>query len=438
MIMQKLCFGLFAAFIVAGAFAVACGNDANNKIKFIDSSVDSSGDVCNVLTNTGCANPGDKCTWIADQAKPTRLGHIGCAPAGDKQEGDACTRNAPGPMGWDDCAKGLFCRGDADSAGGGPGVCHTVCDPTDTTTCPTTHACVQYQVIFQSGSNYEAGMCDHKCNPLTDNDFLGSNGSAGQPGSQCKPTEGCYGAPARQLPVTEFTCARIHNTDLHHRDICNSMTGNSGEGCGPRNTCAPGYVPLLYADNIGSMVVLCIGMCEPATCLMGNCGTAGANKIGKTNVPSYRCQPQDLLGTVVPSTGSSPGLDADHEHCEFNWRYEIGSDGTIYHSNWSDTMGWCEDHGAYRYDSNADGMFNDQDDIYPACDVFTTPGFGTGSAVGTGPGACSPANGCVAAANFGCVDETTAGFPPMFKGERPRVPNNPFVKLPRAPYNVAQ
>src|SRR5258706_3359258 len=257
MIMQKLAFGLFAAFIVAGAFAVACGNDANNKtIKFVDAA--GSAGECDVLeidAARACANPADKCTWISDQAKPTRLGHIGCAPAGDKTVGQVCTRNTPGPMGWDDCGHKLFCRGDVDSADAGPGVCHDVCDPTDLTTCPSTGACVQYSAIFQSGSAYEAGMCDGKCNPLTDNDFLGSNGSAGQPGSPCRVTEGCYGAPTGPSPTvappppspkTQFTCGRMHNTDLFHRSDCIATgSGNGGAGCSHRNDCAQGYVPLL-------------------------------------------------------------------------------------------------------------------------------------------------------------------------------------------------
>src|SRR5690349_21667956 len=96
-IMQKL-----AAALVVAIAIVACGGDDGNKIKFIDSNVDGDGLACNVLQQTGCM-PNEKCTWIIDQATPTRLGHIGCAPQGDKAVGAGCTRNAPGPMGWDDC-----------------------------------------------------------------------------------------------------------------------------------------------------------------------------------------------------------------------------------------------------------------------------------------------------------------------------------------------
>src|SRR5678810_287213 len=63
--------------------AAACGGNNDNKIKFVDSNIDSDGPACDVLHQTGCA-ASEKCTWIIDQATPTRLGHIGCAPQGDK------------------------------------------------------------------------------------------------------------------------------------------------------------------------------------------------------------------------------------------------------------------------------------------------------------------------------------------------------------------
>jgi hypothetical protein len=309
-------------------------------------------------------------------------------------------------MGWDDCMGAAYCRG---PSAGGAGFCHALCDPAGAEPmCASDKACVEYQATFQSGTMYIAGMCDQKCNPLTDNDFLGSGGSGAQPpGSPCMTNEGCYGAAATKLPGTEFTCGGVINTDLHHRDVCAANTGNSGRGCGSRNGCAPGYVPMYY-QNTGSMTVVCIAMCEPATCYSGNCGTAGANLIGKPNTPSHRCQPTDVLGNVNPAV---PGQDKDQ--CLFNWRFEIDSmAGTFLRSPWSDTMGWCEDHSQYRYDSNNDGMFKTDgtDDPFPECAQMAPTG--TGSATGTNmPGACTPANGCVGASSFGCVDTATAGLP---------------------------
>src|SRR5690349_13558887 len=76
--MKKLFFGVLFAGLLA-----ACGGNNNQPPHItLDSGSDgsgSSGDPCNVLMQTGCAN-GEKCTWIVDQTMPQPLGHIGCAP----------------------------------------------------------------------------------------------------------------------------------------------------------------------------------------------------------------------------------------------------------------------------------------------------------------------------------------------------------------------
>jgi hypothetical protein len=112
----------------------------------------------------------------------------------------------------------------------------------------------------------------------------------------------------------------------------------------------------------------------------------------------------------------------------FSWLFEIDSMGAWVKSGTSDTVGFCVDHSKYKYDSNADGMITTADLAWPQCSMFTMPGFGTGSATG---GVCNDANGCIHAADFGCVDTTTGGV--MFEGKNVGVPAA-TVGRPRVPY----
>jgi hypothetical protein len=77
---------------------------------------------CNPLTQTGCF-PGQKCTWIVYTASS---GYVQCAPDGTMALGERCTRNPPGPSGYDDCMNGLFCV--VPTSTGVQGTCAMICD----------------------------------------------------------------------------------------------------------------------------------------------------------------------------------------------------------------------------------------------------------------------------------------------------------------------
>src|SRR3569623_2852629 len=99
--MQKLALGALCA-----ALLVACGNSSANKVHIVTDSGSGSGSgaACNVLAQTGC-NTGEKCTWIYAlvSADGTNiLGHVGCAPEGDKAETAHCPHHAPGPQSSDE------------------------------------------------------------------------------------------------------------------------------------------------------------------------------------------------------------------------------------------------------------------------------------------------------------------------------------------------
>src|SRR3569833_1734765 len=139
--MQKLALGALCA-----ALLVACGNSSDNKVHIVTDSGSGSGSgaACNVLAQTGC-NTGEKCTWIYDLVSAdgtSILGHVGCAPDGDKAVHAQCTRNAAG----------------------GSGVCDLVSNNTNTnatTTNATDTASVAYHFIFEVSSMAVAGVCDY-------------------------------------------------------------------------------------------------------------------------------------------------------------------------------------------------------------------------------------------------------------------------------------
>lgn len=425
--MQKLALGaLFAALLVA------CGSNNDNKVHIVTDSGSGSGSdsMCNALAQTGC-NTGEKCTWIYDlvSADGTNiLGHVGCAPDGDKVVHDQCTRNAAGAQGWDDCKAGSFCKAKRELVGpGGQGVCEAVCDNTGANAaaaCATDSACVAYHNIFEVSSMNVAGVCDYKCDPLADNDFLHTgSGVPSRAGTACQAYEGCYGGPGRTLP-TSFSCAREYNTDLHNRNECTATSGNSLTAANPlsrvacasaSNGCSQGYTPLLYEDTSGSMIVTCTGMCRPKSCYMGNCGGNSDSTTFLMGDPDYvtgtathhRCEPTDLAGDVLPTIPGGTPLANNNDQCTFNWSFEYDMNGNFITSAFDNTVGWCERRSQYKYDINGDGMITDVDLVEPKCDLIPGPGRGTGSADGSGN--CTVENGCRAAGAFGCTSSSDAG-----------------------------
>lgn len=443
--MQKL--ALCAVFTAL----VACGGNNDSKVHIVTDSGSGSDSTCNPLAQTGC-NTGEKCTWIYDlvSADGTNvLGHVGCAPEGDKAVGAQCTRNAAGAQGYDDCTKQGFCKAKRELVGpGGTGVCEQICDNAGgDPMCGTEAACVAYHNIFEVSDMNVAGVCDVKCDPFADNDPLHFDPATApsRPGTQCQAYEGCYGNPGTVLP-TSFSCAREYNTDLHDRDECTDTSGNSMNsanplgrvGCGTAsNGCAEGYMPLLIEET-GSMVGVCVAMCKPKSCWMGNCGGATTDTTFLMGDPTGRqCIANKILFNVSAFHQAQPGQATNlvnGDQCVFNWFFEIDTNNMFHTSQYDDTMGWCMDHSRYKYDSNGDGMVDASDVERPKCDTLGSAGFGTGSAVGS---ACNGANGCVEAGNFGCTSVTDSGLlGSNFDGSVGGKIDSVYVPRPRAPYGV--
>ncbi len=418
--MKKLALGC----LLVGLF-VACSDDAKKvTVVMPDATVQ-----CNPLLNTGCpAN--QKCAWLVDAIMPNYVGHIGCAPDGTKNIGESCTYGAAGETGFDDCKFGGVCTNFRNPMTTPTGTCKAVCDQQGgSPACDSSHVCVVYSNLYDLGETTPAaaGVCNVSCNPLEDNDFDGTGTDFTRPGTTCgSAAEGCYGFPSGGTPpVSGFSCTRdIHYgnaTFFGHRHVCDVASGCADPmTMRPyQNSCNQGYLPLLR-EAPGTTSVVCVAVCEPDNCFMGNCGTtATANQVGKTRAtgPSHRCTPEDRVGD----------FSVAGEHCQFLWRSEIDSATRMFlPSQWSDKLGFCYNHAIYQYDSNMD---NTVDMNLPPCGMLAD-GFGEG----TDPAMPLTYFG---AADLGCVDSTRVT---MMANGKPQLPAQAIQKaakidMPRAFYD---
>jgi hypothetical protein len=364
---------------------------------------------CSPLTQAGCKF-GQKCTWLLDAVMPDYAGHIGCAPDGPANVGDACMYGAAGATGYDMCKRGAVCS----DYQGGAGVCKQICDQQGGyPECDSQHTCVVYSGLFDTGSATPAagGVCDRACDPIADNDFDGSGSASKKTGAVCgtDQTIGCYGYPSfGSYPKTGFSCTADVSAavpgpiGLRHRVRC--TTDNGCADPGPTiyvNSCNQGYLPVLV-ESTSVSIVICTALCKPKNCYAGNCGVNNASRLGEA---PHRCTNPDRVGTFDTS--------ATGEHCRFMWSFELDDQGTLLRSPTSDTVGLCFDHAKYLYDTNAD---NTPDTPYPACATLPN-GFGTGATLG--------------AADLGCVDTANAGL--TFTGKPRTLDVRPLYNATRAP-----
>jgi len=403
--------------LVVGLLA-ACGGSTTPKIKLDGSNGSGSGSdggtpaKCNILTQTGC-NAGEKCSWVHLQTMPTSVSDVECAPDGTVAVGGTCSYGMP-PMGWDNCKSGGVCEG---------GVCKAICDQQGgAPMCDATHSCQVYAGFLGPEGSEAAGVCDPTCNPLDDNSF--GSGSAGS-GSACAAGEGCYGFWS-STAISHFSCASTPphgvsppppgSTTLFHRAACATASGCANSGGTPYlNGCASGYMPEITDDMAGMNSFVCIAFCKPADCSNGACGANAAQRVGAS---PHRCTQADAAGTF---NGAVNG-----DQCVYGWWFEVGSDGKVLKSNFSDTTGFCLDHTKYHL-ADATGMMVTTD-AWPACS--TLPLTATGSNCFGGSGAVGT-DGCVAT-DFGCVSTTTGMVPTEFQNQG----RNVHIIRPRLPYHA--
>ncbi len=313
-------------------------------------------DSCNVFTQTGCF-AGQKCTWILDSAL---YGEVGCAADGSGGAGQPCTFGPDGSHGFDNCAKGEVCSG---------GTCKPICDLDNGTSCGAAYDCVvdPGSAFHVLGGIFIAGVCTPHCDPLDDNDALGSGTRSG---SSCGSNEGCYGFPGT---TPTYLCRAELNPTLVHRSQC-----TVADGCATAqvlvNGCAQGYIPL-FDDETGSSSLVCMAYCRPADCWLGNC----PDNALRGALP-HDCSTASARGTFeLASAGGSNG-----EQCVYSWVFEVDALGNYTPSPTGDSIGFCIDHSKYTY-MDGDGS----DAVWPRCDTLP---------IGSG----------FDAVYFGCVSTTTA------------------------------
>jgi hypothetical protein len=324
-------------------------------VVLIDAPIDSpvSG-VCNVLMQTGC-NAGEKCTQIKDQDNPA-ISHIGCAPTGVVAVGAACTTGAAGPQGYDDCVGGSFCVS---------GQCKSICDNQGgAPTCGANYACKRYQGVFESGGVQIAGVCDVKCDPLTQVAAAGTPTAACGSTTPASPNKGCYG-------LESYSCATVLAGAL-------TLTDRTVPPNYVLNACAPGFMPILYSAT-GSTTVTCNGLCAA----LETDNTAGHVNNGKgdpTALGKLPTQAAPAAGNATCNVGVK-GSEASSS-CVYMWLYLADDFGTVppEFTPWVDLVGVCIARDHYRYDLNNDGQLTTADPTYPDCATLpprstATPGF---------------------------------------------------------------
>ena len=332
---QPLRFAVVSLLTSLALFLGACGSSGGDPPLYIGPSP------CNVLAQTGCG-AGQKCTWIQ---VTDSTGATGCAPTGAKAVSQACTWGVPSSAtGYDDCAAGLTCLG---ASAGVPGECRTDCSYDAGTGCPAVEACMAYAGLFDDTSP-RVGLCEATCDPLTQVRLTDGAAACGSP-SVLSPTRGCYGYPSHDFRPSTFICATAGSADKTHR-----VPAANATGAVYLNSCAPGYVPILY-DSTGSTTVVCIALCSPVDSYLGNVSQVGG---------------------AVPSTCAAAGATGAGEECRF-WGFL--EDVTTPITPVTNGVGFCLDHLRYTWD--ADNDVNTLPVPWPSCgDLASTDTNGNGVA----------------------------------------------------------
>jgi hypothetical protein len=390
---------------------MACGGGGGSSSTVIVTDTGGGGDVgpatCNPLTQTGC-NASEKCTWIEDQENPP-IGHVGCAPeaAAPKAIGAACTPPPPGPMGYDDCAKGSVCLA---------GVCKQICDVMGgAPTCDENHSCTRYADFFEVGGNAVAGVCDPGCDPLTQDLKIGTNKVACGSPTGNMPNSGCYG-------YDDYSCAPVGPTTLTLLDRDPPRTNASGNPY--LNGCAPGFIPFFY-EMTGSTTTLCSGYCSA---LEIDSTQPNNNQGNATALAKMPADAAPVAGHGVCSAiykGSSA-----NSSCRFMYPYVEDDMGNLplafEQGPYLDTLGICFEYTQFNYDHD----MNTQTPNMPYPNCATLP---KRSGTTTGDADDAADWGCQKRANSMFADDGKLEFNAALK--QVRMPKQAPMELVRHSFN---
>jgi hypothetical protein len=334
--MKNIAFGA----MLVGLLAAGCGGSSKSNpdapgVVVIDASPDGGSGACDPVAQTGCTT-GQKCTWVRIAASTSsQVGTLQCAPDGTVALNGACTWGAAGATtGYDNCQHGLICLASSrtDMA---TGTCSTICDTSAASgaagACPMNYACGKYSNFFENTGDpaNNIGLCDPTCNPLTQNRDYDTAAHCGGPlDTNNKPTRECNGLPSSDASPSHFTCSSVLDpTKVGDTDAYDATLGGVY-----LNSCAAGYIPLLYDNTTDAaaqneMKVICVAFCQPS-----DTSTAATT----------------MAGGTAPYTCAAAGTGGTHE-CRYWWFLESS---TTMMSQWSNGLGYCFDYTNYTYDGS--------------------------------------------------------------------------------------
>lgn len=403
--------------LVVAAALVACGDNRAGP------PADARDVACDPLVQATCP-AGEKCAWVQDLA-PTAttlgVGHAACVPDGDRAEGEACAYANPDGTGSSSCVRGTECVA---------GTCRTICDPRATAEpCDDDHACAAYAGLFENAAGIAAGVCDVRCDPLTQRANVGAAREACGSPDPARPTAGCYRSgldftcaphalPGRCSLTTSQRCVvgiagRCPPGETCELDPAGLRTDRvpalaPGAASAYTNGCAPGYVPF-FIERTGSTTIICAGLCAPRK----TDATLAANVIGDPGVPAkLPLEAAPAAGNAVCAAGKKGSVPlapaAEQQNCLYLWPFNFASHGLVANP-FNDTLGVCFDFRQYQYDDDGDSTTPRVP--VPSCAALPPKGFATNCTCNANGFGCT-GTGCPdgQAHEWGCYSTTDTGI----------------------------
>lgn len=288
---------------------------------------------CDPRTQTGC-EAGQKCANRLLLPEPNVISEITCVPDGTVELGGACEIGPAGALGYSDCRAGGECVND---------ICKQICDHQGgSPKCAADHACATYTNVLESNGMSVAGLCEPRCDPLTQELASGTNIVACGSTDPAMPDRGCY-----TQDRVDFICARIPEAA---RDLTDRMRGYGPASGGVYvNGCAAGYMSVL-AETTGSMVRICSGICAPASSNNSTPETQ-ENALGDVDaVVKLHDKATAEAGDGLCTQGKKGSAEA--ANCYYLWGFNTNSSGMIRPSPYNDTTGICVAYGKYTFTVN--------------------------------------------------------------------------------------
>ncbi len=398
--MRKLAWGALCIGLMAAA-TTACGGGDSDGDDLVDGNdadadADDNDDVntddnttidagvtageCDPLTQEPCA-ANERCTWIweslndpsTEMVEPT-VGRLGCAFAGTIPEAGQCVRSGPTTTPAEaesctdttECGPGLtcidsLCRTEgtgasvADQCERGnyciAGTCKAICDTAGAEpSCGANASCNRYSGIFISMGMTVAGVCDPKCDPLTQRTIEG-NLEACNSLDAANPNTGCFTTAGSGMGGIGFSCARVppEAKGLTHQ----TPAYGPASGGAFANGCEAGYLPF-WLDADDNTITVCAGTCAPADSDNSTPALIAANVGDATKSAKLHTQALPRVGDgtcQVLKKGSAAA-----SNCKYMWSTGVNDndDGTLIDNPWNDTLGACFSFSLYTYDNDGD------------------------------------------------------------------------------------